>query len=269
MIIVPLYLLFAYMFIMYHIITQTHSLSTVLNTRSILHALISISGCRSRQACTCPQTTILQSISMLSIVVSRQSSRIVLRNVVARSLSTETESSSESLQSPLPAQNKHPNPSKSRMLDPKPRPTVSHKHQTLYGLPVNFGRNQMLPVSNSTRALLESIVAQFNAPIRYAFAYGSGVFEQDGYTKESARAGDVPMLDFMFAVTHSDHWHSMNMQQHLSHYTLHARTFGSSYVSRIQEFGPGVWFNAYVPMEGVVSVLSHVRISNLISFLII
>ena len=203
---------------------------------------------------------------MLSIVVSRQPSRIVLRNVVARSLSTETEPSSDSLQTPPPAQNKHPNSFKSRMLDPKPRPAASYKHQALYSLPANFGSNQLLPVSNSTRALLESIVAQFNAPIRYAFAYGSGVFEQDGYTKESARAGNAPMLDFLFAVTHSDHWHSINMQQHPSHYPLHARTFGSSYVSRIQEIGPGVWFNPYVPMEGVVSIPSHVP-SNLIYFL--
>lgn len=195
---------------------------------------------------------------MLSIIVSRHSPRIALRNVVARSLSTETETPSKSPQTPAPAQNKHPTPSKSRMLDPKPRPAVSHRHQALYSLPENFGRNQMLPVSNSTRALLESIVAQFNAPIRYAFAYGSGVFEQDGYTKESAKAGEAPMLDFMFAVTHPDHWHSINMQQHPSHYPLHARTLGSSYVSRVEEVGPGVWFNAYVPMEGVVSIQPYV-----------
>ena len=64
----------------------------------------------------------------------------------------------------------------------------------------------MLEVPDSTRALLEEIVAGFDAPIRYAFAYGSGVFAQDGYTNASR-----PMLDFIFAVTHSAHWHSMNM----------------------------------------------------------
>jgi translocator assembly and maintenance protein 41 len=114
----------------------------------------------------------------------------------------------------------------------------------------------LLPVSNSTRALLESIVAKFDAPIRYAFAYGSGVFEQDGYPSGSS-AAETPMLDFMFAVTHSAHFHSINMHQHPSHYPFHARTLGSSYVSRLEEFGPGVWFNAYVPMNGVVSIFTN------------
>jgi hypothetical protein len=48
-------------------------------------------------------------------------------------------------------------------------------------LPPQFGRNQVLEVPDRTRALLEEIAAGFDAPIRYAFAYGSGVFNQDGY----------------------------------------------------------------------------------------
>ena len=125
---------------------------------------------------------------------------------------------------------------------------------TLPKLPPAFGRNQLLPVSHSTRALLESIVAKFDAPIRYAFAYGSGVFEQDGYPhpSSSSEKAQTPMLDFMFAVTHPAHFHSINMQQHPSHYPLHARMLGSAYVSRIEEIGPGVWFNAYIPMNDVV-----------------
>lgn len=115
-------------------------------------------------------------------------------------------------------------------------------------LPPTFGQNQILPVSSSKRALLESIVARFEAPIRYAFAYGSGVFEQDGYSKE-----ETPMLDFMFAVTHPGHWHSINMAQYPGHYPLHARVLGSEFVSRMEMIPPGVWFNAFVPMEGVVS----------------
>lgn len=117
-------------------------------------------------------------------------------------------------------------------------------------------------MSNDTRALLESIVAKFEAPIRYAFAYGSGVFEQDGYSGMSSESSQLekssealtqrPMMDFMFAVTHAAHFHSINMQQFPSHYPVHARLLGSSYVSKIQDFGPGVWFNAYIQMNGVV-----------------
>jgi mitochondrial translocator assembly and maintenance protein 41 len=98
--------------------------------------------------------------------------------------------------------------------------------------------------------MLEEIVAQFQAPIRYAFAYGSGVFEQDGYAHNSKEG--APMLDFMFAVTHSAHWHSINMQTNPGHYAMHARMLGSGFVSQVENIGPGVWFNAFVPMKGVV-----------------
>jgi translocator assembly and maintenance protein 41 len=178
-----------------------------------------------------------------------------------RALATETIPSSTQ---DLPPPTKHPPPPKSRTrLYPHPRPANTHKHQALPILPPSFGRNQLLPVSNSTRALLEEIVAKFDAPIRYAFAYGSGVFEQDGYTFNS-KAG-APMLDFMFAVTHPAHWHSINMQTNPGHYAIHARTFGSRFVSTLEDMGPGVWFNAFVPMSGVVSLFpisSHSCLMN-------
>ncbi len=122
----------------------------------------------------------------------------------------------------------------------------------LSSLPPSFGRNQFLPVTDSTRALLEGIVAKFDAPIRYAFAYGSGVFEQDGYSTSSPSSAGGPMLDFMFAVTHADHWHSINMHQNPSHYPLGARMLGSSFVAKVEEISPGVWFNSMVRMDGVV-----------------
>lgn len=145
-------------------------------------------------------------------------------------------------------------PSKPRShLYPQPRPAKPYRHPNnshLPRLPPTFGRNQLLPVADATRALLESIVAKFDAPIRYAFAYGSGVFEQDGRGKDA----ETPMLDFMFAVTHPEHFHYINMQQYPAHYPLHARVLGSSYVGRVEDLGPGVWFNAYVPMNDVVSL---------------
>lgn len=185
--------------------------------------------------------------------------------LIIRCLATEAISSSSSSDLPPP---KHPNSSSSKpkprsSLYPRPRPARS---PPLPDLPPTFGRNQLLPVSNSTRALLESIVAQFDAPIRYAFAYGSGVFEQDGYGASATTspttgitsitkptAPDAPMLDFMFAVTHPAHFHSINMAQHPSHYTFDARMLGSDYVSALQAINPGVWFNTLVPMNGVVS----------------
>jgi mitochondrial translocator assembly and maintenance protein 41 len=176
-----------------------------------------------------------------------------------RQLSTESIPSSSSTSSPPP-----PNPppssraTRSRLI-PGPRPSNSSRNQThsrisphsqaLPQLPHNFGANQLLSVPTTTRHLLESIVSQFDAPIRYAFAYGSGVFEQDGYLTNTPNR---PMLDFMFAVSHPSHWHSINLARHPSHYALHARLFGSDFVSRMQDLGPGVWFNPYVTVNGVV-----------------
>lgn len=192
---------------------------------------------------------------MLSTVTRTPYARS-LHSTIVRSFATETVSTPPEF--PFPP-SKPPNKSaksRSSLYPPHPRPAVTRQHRALPNLPPTFGRNQLLPVSNSTRALLESIVAKFDAPIRYAFAYGSGVFEQDGYSSESSGA-EAPMLDFMFAVTHSAHFHSINMHQHPSHYPLHARTFGSSYVTRLEQLGPGVWFNAYVPVNGVVSVFAN------------
>ncbi|KAF8895502.1 Mmp37-domain-containing protein [Infundibulicybe gibba] len=174
----------------------------------------------------------------------------------SRTLATHT---FQSQPSDIPPPSPPPNPKRNVQLHPRPRPTPSTQPSSsaLPKLPSSFGRNQLLPVSNSTRALLESIVAQFNAPVRYAFAYGSGVFEQDGYEQQK------PMLDFMFAVTHPAHFHSINMQQHPSHYPLHARLLGSSYISHLQGLGPGVWFNAYIPIGDVMIKYGVTTVDNL------
>ncbi|KAF8631057.1 hypothetical protein AX15_002663 [Amanita polypyramis BW_CC] len=186
--------------------------------------------------------------------------------IVIRSLATEIISSNSNINSlPPPKPSRNTGPRTSPYLHP--RPAVSRTHPPLPRLPPTFGQNQLLPVSNSTRTLLESIVRKFDAPIRYAFAYGSGVFEQDGYDLQKPGA-ERPMLDFMFAVTHASHFHSINMHQHASHYPLHARTFGSSYVSRMEEFGPGVWFNAYVPVNGVMIKYGVTTVDNLCSDLL-
>ncbi|KAJ4482071.1 mitochondrial matrix Mmp37-domain-containing protein [Lentinula aciculospora] len=206
-------------------------------------------------------------------------------HLIIRYLSTEISSSSSSssdLQNLPPP--KHPDsspkPRSRSSLYPRPRPAHPSHYPPLQDLPPTFGRNQLLPVSNSTRALLESIVTQFDAPIRYAFAYGSGVFEQDGYGASASTSStgnttvnkpigpNAPMLDFMFAVTHPAHFHSINMHQHPSHYTLHSRIFGADYVSAVQAIAPGVWFNTLVPMNGVTIKYGVTTIDNLCSDLL-
>ncbi|GAA5882178.1 hypothetical protein JCM3774_005455 [Rhodotorula dairenensis] len=114
-------------------------------------------------------------------------------------------------------------------------------------LPKSFGRNQMIKVPEQIQRDLEDVMSTFKAPIRYAFAYGSGVFQQKGYTNE-----DKPLLDFVFAVSHPSHWHAINMQQHPDHYSLPMRLLGSNAVAWMQEkgLGAGVWFNVDVEING-------------------
>ncbi|TFK89552.1 Mmp37-domain-containing protein [Polyporus arcularius HHB13444] len=194
-----------------------------------------------------------------------------LPTLVVRSLSTETATSSgPQPPPPPPPSSKHPTskPLARTHLNPAPRPSTSHRHQVLATLPPSFGRNQFLPVADSTRALLESIVARFEAPIRYAFAYGSGVFEQDGYGSSSPTSSDGPMLDFMFAVSYPAHWHSINMHQFPGHYPLGVRMVGSSFVAKVEEIPPGVWFNSMVNMNGVTIKYGVTTVDNLCSDLL-
>jgi len=201
------------------------------------------------------------------MLATRRCPRSRLHNlpVLFRSLAAETVQSSSDAPPPLP---KPPLKLKARpSLYMRPRPAAPHGRPALPRLPPTFGRNQLLPVTDSKRALLESVVAQFDAPIRYAFAYGSGVFEQDGYSNDPTTE-DAPMLDFIFAVTHAGHFHSINMHQYPQHYPLHARLLGSSYVSRFGEIDPGVWFNPYVTIDGVRVKYGIVTIDNLCSDLL-
>jgi Phosphatidate cytidylyltransferase, mitochondrial len=50
--------------------------------------------------------------------------------------------------------------------------------KTFSQLPTNFGANQHISIDDALKEKLRSILWKFNAPIRYAFAYGSGVFQQ-------------------------------------------------------------------------------------------
>ncbi|ORY73598.1 mitochondrial matrix Mmp37-domain-containing protein [Leucosporidium creatinivorum] len=97
-------------------------------------------------------------------------------------------------------------------------------------LPERFGKNQIIAVPDQVKKELEEVMKVFKAPVRFAFAYGSGVFRQSGYTE-----ADKPLLDFVFA-----------------HYSLPMRLLGSDAVAWMQEkgLGAGVWFNVEVEVAG-------------------
>ena len=185
----------------------------------------------------------LNTMIVTRILRPHHNARLLCRSFSAEPIS---HSPTQSAPPPPPPLSMAQKPRTSR-LNPSPRRLEQSRNPYLSHLPPTFGKNQLLPVADSTRALLESIVSEFNAPIRYAFAYGSGVFEQDGYS-----SAKKPMIDFVFAVNHPSHWHSINMSRFPGHYPLYSRALGSDFVSRVQEISPGLWFNAYVPMNGVV-----------------
>ncbi|GAA5870929.1 hypothetical protein JCM8547_000035 [Rhodosporidiobolus lusitaniae] len=156
---------------------------------------------------------------------------------------TSTPSSSSSFKptppSPAPPSPISPPPIEARV--PKRRITSVNE------LPASFGRNQIIEVPDAVKKDLEDVLAHFKAPVRFAIAYGSGVFRQRGYT-----AKDQPLLDFVFAVSHPSHWHAINMQQNPEHYSLPMRLLGSNAVTWMQEKGLGaeVWFNVDVEVNG-------------------
>ncbi|KAF3928549.1 hypothetical protein ABW21_db0207061 [Orbilia brochopaga] len=115
-----------------------------------------------------------------------------------------------------------------------------------HSLPRSFGTNQYMHINEQLRQNLRQLLWQFKAPIRYAFAYGSGVFSQGTVSSEK------PMIDLIFGVTYTQHWHSLNLTEHPDHYSFLGR-LGSGVVARVQDdFGAGVYFNTYVELNGMM-----------------
>ena len=150
--------------------------------------------------------------------------------------------------------------------------------QTFTDLPSsNFGVNQHIIINDEFKEALRQILWQFRAPIRYAFAYGSGVFPQTASKTSNPLAlhpnpskaittvqkGSGKMIDFIFGVSYTQHWHSLNLQQHRNHYSA-VGSLGSSLVSRIQDrWGAGVYFNPYVTVNGTLIKYGVVNLDTL------
>ncbi|ROW05624.1 hypothetical protein VSDG_00484 [Cytospora chrysosperma] len=146
----------------------------------------------------------------------------------------------------------------------------------------NFGVNQHIMINAEFKEALRQIPWQFRAPIRYCFAYGSGVFPQskpDGRTAsaediarvhpkapiavQKAQDGSPKMIDFIFGVTFTQHWHSLNLAQHRDHYSA-LGSLGSGAVSYVQDkMGAGVYFNTHVVVNGTLIKYGVVNIDTM------
>ncbi|KAF2674313.1 mitochondrial matrix Mmp37, partial [Microthyrium microscopicum] len=142
-----------------------------------------------------------------------------------------------------------------------------------------FGYNQHMKINEEFKESLRQMLWQFRAPIRYAFAYGSGVFSQSGSSGPTPssltphphapeaitkwQTGGGKVIDFIFGVSHTQHWHSLNIQQYPEHYSF-LRHMGSGVVSRVQDnWGAGVYFNPYITINGTMIKYGVVNLDTL------
>ncbi|KAJ5131185.1 Mitochondrial matrix Mmp37 [Penicillium bovifimosum] len=140
----------------------------------------------------------------------------------------------------------------------------------------NFGVNQHMIINQEFKEALRMILWQFKAPIRYAFAYGSGVFPQNNSAAPASslhpsaptainnmQQGSGKMIDFIFGVSYSQHWHDLNLSQHRDHYSG-LGYMGSYMVSQVQDrFGAGVYFHPYVTVNGTMIKYGVVNLDTL------
>ena len=142
----------------------------------------------------------------------------------------------------------------------------------------NFGVNQHILINDELKEALRQVLWKFRAPIRYAFAYGSGVFPQTKHVAgtgvksihpnppaaiEKAQGGNPKVIDFIFGVSYTEHWHSLNLAQHRDHYSG-LGSFGSGIVSRVQDnWGAGVYFNPYITVNGTLIKYGVVNLDTL------
>lgn len=73
------------------------------------------------------------------------------------------------------------------------------------------------------------------------------------------------MIDFIFGVTHTQHWHSLNLTQNPHHYSgLRYLPYSSAVVSALQDrWGAGVYFNPYITVNGTMIKYGVVNLSTL------
>lgn len=121
-----------------------------------------------------------------------------------------------------------------------------------------------LPALQGTGFQFRRILSYFPQDISLAFAYGSAVFKQIGAAQTNAKN----MVDFVFAVDDPITWHTMNLMQNRSHYSV-LKYLGPKRMSNIQEkYGAGVYYNTLVPCDGKVIKYGIVSTDTLIQDLL-
>ena len=142
----------------------------------------------------------------------------------------------------------------------------------------HFGFNQHMIINEEFKEALRQVLWRFKAPIRYAFAYGSGVFPQSKTppavfppsphpnppeaVKKWQTTGEKN-IDFVFGVSHTQHWHSLNLHEHRDHYSI-LGSLGSAAVGFVQDkLGAGAYFHPYITINGMAVKYAVVNLDTL------
>ncbi|OLY83376.1 Phosphatidate cytidylyltransferase, mitochondrial [Smittium mucronatum] len=156
-----------------------------------------------------------------------------------------------------------------------PKVDFSPSQSTLDSTPFLTPRSQDLSTSSQVvqearKRLQKSLLANFDAPIKYAFAYGSGVFPQNPSSNplDKSNFGSGNMVDMIFAVSHPQHWHSINISQNPSHYSF-LKYFGSGAINYLQQnVGAGIYYNPFVKIDGVTVKYGVISLDALVDDLL-
>jgi len=110
-----------------------------------------------------------------------------------------------------------------------------HRHCSILGSPACGGEGR-------EEGVFREVLRALPGNRSLVFAYGSGVFQQQGSLKANN------MVDFIIAVENSQEWHRENLARHPSHYASLARLLGHSRVAGLQRhWGARLYFNTLVP----------------------
>lgn len=114
-------------------------------------------------------------------------------------------------------------------------------------LPKDYGSNQFIHMDLEFEKSLHNVLNTFNAPIDFAFGYGSGVFKQNTQAKV---VGIAPQIDMIFGVRDAFEFHKINLKQNPQHYSS-LRYFGAKIISKFQHIGAGIYFNPFTNINGL------------------
>ena len=123
-------------------------------------------------------------------------------------------------------------------------------------LPDELNRGRPTMADDSLADLLDAF-----PPVDFAFAYGSAVVPQAGYTAAQRAAA---MVDLVFAVDAPAAWHDANLAVHGAHYSAAGWVGGGAGAAALQErWGAGIYYNPLVRVRGRLLKYGVIRAATL------